>query len=538
MSRRGTITAYPIALCLLPVASILASHTWAAEDDPPEVKIGERLFRETRFAQYYFATPAKADPALKYTITMDAPLPGPYAHSTISCRACHMVDEFNSEQPPRMRSYTDFAHTSPVTQRSDGQAFSARNSMALVNIMQHGEDSLFHFDGEFNSMQDLVRATLTGRNFGWLADETVQATRHIAQVIRRDDGTGELARDFGGRYARVLAGRDPKLPEALRLPKSYRIDVNKASDRQILDVAARLISAYVQSLSFAQDAQGRYSGSPYDRFLILNDLPRQPRHDETDRQYSLRLLAALNKLKQPKWIKAGATTFKTHKQEFAFGQTELAGLKRFFNMQNGANCIACHPAPHFSDFSFHNTGLSQFSYDREHGFGEFNKLVIPSLKQRNAQAERYLPKTVRHPNAPEPFRQLVDIDHPGRTDLGLWNVFANPAMPAPQDKLRKHLCRQARQHNIQDCKDEVLLSLSLASFKTPLLRDLGHSEPYMHNGEFARLEEAVAFYLTSSVLAQQGKLRNAAPELKTMRLQPADFAPLVAFLRSLNEDYD
>ena len=41
-----------------------------------------------------------------------------------------------------------------------------------------------------------------------------------------------------------------------------------------------------------------------------------------------------------------------------------------------------------------------------------------------------------------------------------------------------------------------------------------------------------------SALAREGALRNAAPELRSVFLTPADAAPLAAFLRSLNEDYE
>jgi cytochrome c peroxidase len=52
------------------------------------------------------------------------------------------------------------------------------------------------------------------------------------------------------------------------------------------------------------------------------------------------------------------------------GATELAGLKIFLRAANRAadgsqhagNCAACHSAPHFSDFRFHNTGVAQEEY--------------------------------------------------------------------------------------------------------------------------------------------------------------------------------
>ena len=102
----------------------------------------------------------------------------------------------------------------PIPDRKDGKRSTPRNSMSLVNIniaTKHGV--LFHFDGEFNSMDDLVRGTLTGRNYGWLADESEQAMQHVAKIIREDDGQDELGKEFGGSYRKLLAGKEKNIPE-------------------------------------------------------------------------------------------------------------------------------------------------------------------------------------------------------------------------------------------------------------------------------------------------------------------------------------
>jgi len=512
----------------------------AKDADPAEIAIGERLFLETRFAQAYYANPGKADPALQYTLTMDEPLQGPFVGKTMNCRACHMVDEHQTISTAGMRTYADFSHNSPIPDRKDGQRFTPRNSMSLVNInvaMEHGV--LFHFDGEFNSMEDLVRATLTGRNYGWLVGESEQAIRHIAEIIRKDDGKDELGKEFGGSYQRILTATEKDIPAELLLPEKYRLDIASASDAQIFDSVARLISAYVNDLSFARDEQGNYIGSPYDQFLKLNNLPRQPAKDESAQQYAGRLLAAVNKLESPKYVIGKDKAFKYHDQAFVFSEQELRGLRLFLTRGNekarGGNCVSCHTAPHFSDFGFHNTGLSQIKYDEAHGEGSFSKLAIPDLTARNKNYDDYLPATAKHPNANGRFRHHVDIDKPEHTDLGLWNVFANPDMPAPQEKLNGIICKLAKRSY---CKAEILLPYTIAAFKTPVLRDLGHSNPYMHNGQFNSLEETVGFYVTNSILAKQNQLRNADQKLSNINITGSDVAPLVAFLKALNEDYD
>jgi cytochrome c peroxidase len=75
-------------------------------------------------------------------------------------------------------------------------------------------------------------------------------------------------------------------------------------------------------------------------------------------------------------------------------------------------------------------------------------------------------------------------------------------------------------------------------FKTPGLRDLGQSAPYLHTGQEDTLEAVVDFYIRASALARAEALRNAAPELSGVALTGDDVTPLAAFLRALNEDYD
>jgi cytochrome c peroxidase len=534
-------TNYIFGLLLVSAGFSNAVHAGAGEEaEPPQITIGERLTLETRFSQAYAAQPGKADPVMKYTLTLDQPLRGPFAGKTMNCRACHLVDEQVAEAGGGMRSYADFTHRSPISERGDGNHFTVRNAMSMVNISPaYKRDVVFHFDGQFNSMEDLVRATLVGRNYGWLPNETAQALRHIAQVIRDDDGKGELAKEFGGSYRKLLTGTAQDIPAEFRLPKAYRVDVATASDAQIMNAIAKLIAAYVNDLHYAQDAQGNYIGSPYDQFLKLNNLPRQPRHGEAASAYAQRLLHAVTQLKSPKFIRGTHHKFKYHPQPFAFTKQELAGMKLFFSRGSakvrGGNCVSCHAAPDFSDFGFHNTGVSQVNYDAQHAPGTFAKLLIPELTMRNQFYDQYLPPTPTHPAASGQFRHHVNANKPGYTDLGLWNVFANPDLPGPQAKLLRIMCRQ---HPDVACKAKALLPYTIAAFKTPVLRDLGHSNPYMHTGEFKTLDDVVQFYVTTSALVKAKQLRNADRELSAINLQQEDIAALVAFLKALNEDYE
>ena len=114
----------------------------------------------------------------------------------------------------------------------------------------------------------------------------------------------------------------------------------------------------------------------------------------------------------------------------------------------------------------------------------------------------------------------------------MWNIFANPDCPLPQSTLRRLLAPR------NSGSEDQLLSRTLALFKTPGLRGLALSDPYLHTGRLRTLEEVIEFYRKFSELARRGEARNPAPELLGIRLAPEDVAPLTAFLRSLNEDYE
>jgi cytochrome c peroxidase len=128
------------------------------------------------------------------------------------------------------------------------------------------------------------------------------------------------------------------------------------------------------------------------------------------------------------------------------------------------------------------------------------------------------------------FASIPELSKPGRTDLGSWNSFANPNHPRPQAALLRSL-------KLRGSKSS-LLELTIGRFKTPGLRALADSAPYLHNGSKDTLEDVLEFYRLFSVKARDGKVRNAASESFGVALLPQNLPPLAAFLRALNEDYE
>jgi cytochrome c peroxidase len=97
-----------------------------------------------------------------------------------------------------------------------------------------------------------------------------------------------------------------------------------------------------------------------------------------------------------------------------------------------ANCVACHQPPNFTDFDFHNVGVPNAGFEK------------PEKYPYNANICGGIPK---------------DVD-PGRGEV----VFLRSS-----------------------CSD-------LGKFKTPTLRNVDQSKPYMHNGVFFTLPKVVAHF--------------------------------------------
>jgi hypothetical protein len=628
------------AVCLLlPLISLRAQEISVNGS----ANIGERLFLETRFAEFFYTNSGgnanafltNGDPVVRNAVSTYGPLPGPFAGYSMNCRECHMVEEEETSAnasilPPYdtgNRTYCDFAQRSPVPDIGDGRVTTTRNAMPLVDSLLPRSTPLFlHFDGQFATPEELVVGTLTGRNYGWMPTQYSTAIHHIASIIRNDNGSNGLAQQYGGySYAATLAGSRDISEQYLVTPQyQMQVDITDTNnpayvtDQQIIQNVAALITSYLETLVFSRDTNGQFNGPPYDAFLIQNGLPRQPDPGETALQYSQRLLQLINNLTGPQFVTDPADgSFTTQNQLFRFGTNELAGLKMFFALSSSniaspsaeiGNCVACHTPLAFSDFIFHNTGAAQEEYDSIFGNGAFMALSVPGLAHRQSNYDAYLPPTTNHPYALGTFESPPSTNDPEEVDLGLWNVFANSDFPAPQPGLQQIapllvpgglpqpvidtpavdgnntlltgqgvpgwtfyvLTATNATLPLQDCQvaatnsfdssgnfsfaDQTVgssqkvyrltldtttsvLPYTVGLFKTPTVRDLSSSEPYLHTGRMDTIDDVVNFYENVSAKARAGLVRNGDPQLSGIFMDTNAIVPLSAFLRSLNEDY-
>lgn len=455
--KKGTLKlgSYPysrIAWSKLAAIGIVTALALAAFGQSParkqpsaQIRLGLRLFREARFSS-------------------------PQGDLQNSCASCHLLDE----DPQGMRAQTDFFSRSWVPWRgADPRREELRNSPTILDAALMPR---LHFDGEFGSLEDLVKGTLAGRPMGWLPGEQDQAFDRVYGIILKDTGEGS---DYAGNYRADFKA-------------AYGVDPGDLGKAEVIDRVTKAIADYMRTLKTGRT-------TPYDQFIQANGLNTRPGQGEDPKLFAGRLLGNVVALERKRALKLSG----------GFGAAALKGLKVFFRTNGGraaGNCAACHVPPLFTDFSFHNMGISQSEYDHVNGDGSFAELQIP------AAAEAHRPSTQ--------FREIPSKRNAGFADLGHWNFVDLKGSPL----------RRAGE------SDDRFLQRMIASFKTPTLRNLAFTQPYMHTGGFSTIESALTELMRLSELARAGQVREGDDELARIRITDADIPSLVAFLNTLNEN--
>ena len=176
----------------------------------------------------------------------------------------------------------------------------------------------------------------------------------------------------------------------------------------------------------------------------------------------------------------GASVTDSPEQYFAddFGADEFAGLQLFLGK---GSCDTCHSGALFSDNQFHNIGLPQ---DGNHLQLGRSRGVLEAVS--------------------DPFNCKGAFSH------------------------------DAERQSSESCKDIPYLDSEtpegLGSFKTPSLRNVSDTAPYMHDGRFPTLRHVLDHY---SRLDTQSAVGFREETLKPLKLNEGELAALEAFLRSL-----
>ncbi|MGZ8192396.1 MAG: cytochrome c peroxidase [Methylobacter sp.] len=156
-----------------------------------------------------------------------------------------------------------------------------------------------------------------------------------------------------------------------------------------------------------------------------------------------------------------------------------------FQLFNGkANCSGCHTITSnyavFTDNNLHNTGI---------GYAE------AMGKTDHSQRVQIAPGVFIDVEA----KLINTVSETKTTDLGRYEVTQNP-----QDRWK---------------------------YKTPSLRNISLTAPYMHNGIFETLQQVVEFYNRGGIANE-----NLDPFIKPLNLTAPEINDLIAFLKSLTGD--
>jgi cytochrome c peroxidase len=76
-----------------------------------------------------------------------------------------------------------------------------------------------------------------------------------------------------------------------------------------------------------------------------------------------------------------------------------------------------------------------------------------------------------------------------------------------------------------------------SAFKTPTVRNIGQTAPYMHNGVFQTLEEVIDFYNEGGAQGRNKVLENQTLPADKLGLTPQEKKALVLFLNTLSDTY-
>jgi cytochrome c peroxidase len=184
-----------------------------------------------------------------------------------------------------------------------------------------------------------------------------------------------------------------------------------------------------------------------------------------------------------------------------------------------AACSSCHSGPHLTDELFHNIGIPQT--------GEA------------------VPKTTDCPKSADPETAAAaacDCFHEKALKCAPWGAYDGLRRLRTADEKSPIYNRWSRTGSFSDAPSDTSrqayydlpLTESLkGAWRTPSLRNVGLTAPYMHDGRYATLDEVVWHYNTGGSGAGSEQVGHLSAQIKPLGLTDAEMSDLVAFLQSL-----
>jgi cytochrome c peroxidase len=163
----------------------------------------------------------------------------------------------------------------------------------------------------------------------------------------------------------------------------------------------------------------------------------------------------------------------------AFTATEVKGLELFIGK---AGCVTCHSGPMFTDGQFHNVGVPRNRDLETDDLGRIN--ALKPLLEGDFTCKSWLSDAPKQCDKLEQFKTQVSSD------------------------------------------DEQILGLK--AFKTPTLRNVAQTFPFMHAGQFFKLRQVLEHY------SNMPNAQESGTELRALKLSTSELNDLEAFLKTLD----
>ncbi|MDP2316015.1 MAG: cytochrome c peroxidase [Pseudomonadota bacterium] len=206
---------------------------------------------------------------------------------------------------------------------------------------------------------------------------------------------------------------------------------------------------------------------------------------------------------------------------------EKAGLRLFVGE---ASCTSCHHGPLFTDHSFHNLGLPAIPAGgidpgRARGAGDVG---VDPLNCRSGHADRAGAAAATDTAAPGAQLDTAAPGAPGGPTAQADTARSkDTAAPAPSGVSAAD----------DPCPELRYLDASFpdwaSAFKTPSLRNVAATAPYMHDGQLDSLGAVLQFYNT---LPGKPLVGHRELTLEPLQLSSSELAALEAFLRTLTAE--
>jgi cytochrome c peroxidase len=192
-----------------------------------------------------------------------------------------------------------------------------------------------------------------------------------------------------------------------------------------------------------------------------------------------------------------------------------------------AACSSCHSGSQLTDELFHDIGIPQVG-QAVPTLADCPKTVVPPNDPTTAACDCVSSEAVKCApwGAYDGLRRLRNSTS-GSAIRNRWRRNGDPLDP------NNHWSDDESDTSRAYYVDLPLTEGLKGAWRTPSLRNVALTAPYMHDGRYATLQEVIWHYNSGGQAAGPEQVGATAPQIKPLMLTDAEQADLVAFLESL-----